>query len=148
MVRLTKQTDYALVLLARMARDGEPALWAAGDLAEATALPSPMVSKILKPLAKAGLLASQRGVKGGYRLARPPREITVAEVIETMEGPVSLTECTLSEGAQCEHLPHCPTAGNWRLINQAVEQALRGLTIADMSAPMRRLPDREPAAAG
>ena len=140
MVRLTKQTDYALVLLTHMAREQDCVRWTAGDLAEVASLPYPMVSKILKALGRAGVLASQRGVKGGYSLAREAAEISVAEVVESLEGPISLTECTHPDGSSCEHLGHCPTAGNWRLINEAVSNALRGLTLDRMAQPMRRLP--------
>lgn len=141
MIRLTKQTDYALVLLTLMAREGSDERFSASDLAERAKLPGPMVGKILKALAREGVLRSHRGVNGGYGLARPADEITVAEVITLFEGPIAFTECGEDGGAcECELLGACPNSGNWGLISQAVARALEGLTLERMSQPLTRLP--------
>ena len=92
MIRITKQTDYGIVLLTHLAAQPERQL-NAPELAAETQLPLPMVSKILKLLVREGLLLSHRGVKGGYSLGRPPAEITMAEIIASLEGPIAITEC-------------------------------------------------------
>lgn len=140
MVRLTKQTDYALVLLTFMARTHAQERWTATELAAETTLPPPMVSKILKALGRAGILVSHRGVKGGYSLCAPAAEISIARIVEVFEGPLALTECTHPGGAACDYAGHCPTAGNWGLISRAIAEALDSLTLEDMCRPMRRLP--------
>src|SRR6266581_647738 len=88
MLRMSKLTDYGLVLLTHMAQGGNPAVRTAQELARCSRVPLPTVSKILKELSKAGIVASQRGRHGGYSLARPPELISVAAVIEAPEGPV------------------------------------------------------------
>ena len=90
-----------------------------------------MVSKVLKALAREGLLVSQRGSKGGYRLAREPEEVTVSEMIRVLEGPVALTDCALGP-AQCEHETICAVREPWQLISRIVEKALADVTLADL----------------
>ena len=137
MIRITKQTDYGIVLLTHLAADPERQ-YNAPDLAAEAHLPLPMVSKILKLLAREGLLASHRGVKGGYSLARRPEAISMAEIIAALEGPIALTECISVEG-DCSHEPLCPVRSNWRRINQAVRTALEGITLAEMAHPRQKL---------
>jgi FeS assembly SUF system regulator len=137
MIRITKQTDYGIVLLTHLATDPERQ-YNAPDLAAEAHLPLPMVSKILKLLAREGLLASHRGVKGGYSLARQPEAISMAEIIAALEGPIALTECISVEG-DCSHEPLCPVRSNWRRINQAVRTALAGITLAEMAHPRQKL---------
>ena len=96
MIRITKQTDYGIVLLTHLAANPERQ-YTAPELAAEARLPLPMVSKILKLLARDGLLASHRGVKGGYSLARPAEEISMAEIIAALEGPIAITECVSDE---------------------------------------------------
>ncbi len=93
MLKITRQTDYAVMILTRFAQEGPARIHNARDLSEETEVPPPMASKILKILAREGLLISQRGVKGGYRLARPASQVTIGEVIRAIEGPVAITEC-------------------------------------------------------
>lgn len=135
MIRITKQTDYGIVLMTHLAADPER-LYNAPDLATEAGLPLPMVSKILKLLTRDGLLASHRGVKGGYTLSRSPVEITVDEIITSLEGPIAITECIEHSPGECEHERLCPTRGNWQLINQAVRQALERITLAEMTQPL------------
>lgn len=137
MFRITKQTDYGIVLLTHLATGSEERSNAPG-LAEETGLPLPMVSKILKLLVKDGILTSHRGVKGGYALARDPSQVSVEEIIAALEGPVALTECIDVAATECEHEPVCPTRTNWQKINQAVRQALRDITLEEMTQPIPR----------
>ncbi len=131
MIRITKQTDYGIVLLTHLATDPERQ-YNAPELAAEARLPLPMVSKILKLLAREGLLDSHRGVKGGYSLARVPEAISMAEIIAALEGPIALTECISVEG-DCSHEPLCPVRSNWRRINQAVRMALEGIALSEMA---------------
>ena len=134
MLRMTKQTDYGFVLLSRLAL--EPAqLVAASELAEETRLPLPMVSKILKLLARHGLLASHRGVKGGYTLARPAAAITAAEILRALEGPVALTVCIDGTPGECDREAFCEVRRPWQAINEAVDSALGRVTLADLARP-------------
>jgi FeS assembly SUF system regulator len=132
MFRLSKTTDYGIVLLAGLARDPSALPRNARELAECTDLPVPMVSKILKALAREGLLVSQRGSKGGYRLAREPEELTVSEMIRVLEGPVALTDCAIGP-ALCEHETMCAVREPWQMISRVVEKALANVTLADLA---------------
>jgi len=129
--RLSKATDYGIVLLAQLAGDASGDPQNARELAELSDLPLPMVSKILKALAREGLLESQRGAKGGYRLARAPEELTVSEMIRVLEGPVALTDCAIGPDL-CEHETLCAVREPWQLISRVVERALAEVTLADL----------------
>jgi len=131
MLRLTKLTDYGILLMARMAASDQN-LFTATELAESTRIPAPTVSKILQTLLHEGLLESIRGAKGGYRLARPASQINVRDIITVFEGSIALTECNLDH-ANCDQSEGCDTSSNWKRINQAVSQALESITLADMS---------------
>ncbi len=137
MIRLTKQTDYALVLLTQMATTPVCDMHTARDLAERTHLPLPMVSKILKTLGRHGLLISHRGSKGGYSLATDPENITVAEIIRVLEGPIALTECSVHSSTSCVIESSCPTSLNFRRISRAVTEALEGISLEEMAKPWR-----------
>jgi len=144
MLRISKLTDYATVVMTCLAR--APAdVMSAQELAERAHLELPTASKLLKTLSHAGLVESFRGVRGGYRLARPAVDITIADVVAAMEGPFGMTECSAHAGA-CGHEPHCSVRGNWRRISDAIESALRGVTLADMVVDAkprgRRIPMR------
>ncbi len=135
MLRITKLTDYAVIVLSGMV-DAQPVTsHTARDLSEKTKIPQPTVSKVLKVLARRGLVRSERGKNGGYRLSRGPETITVAEVIDAVEGPIAVTECSSEGRGCCELEGHCPTETNWVRINDAIKQALRGVTLADMVRP-------------
>jgi FeS assembly SUF system regulator len=131
MIRLGRHTDYGIVLMAHLADAGEGP-HAARDLAAETQLPLPAVSKLLKTLAREGLLVSARGAKGGYQLSRPASEITVPEMIEALEGPIALTDCTLHEGA-CSQESSCHVRSPWQRINQAVNDALSRIRLSDLA---------------
>lgn len=132
MIRITKQTDYGIVLLTHLAAQPERHL-NAPELAAETQLPVPMVSKILKLLVREGILLSHRGVKGGYSLARLPQEISMAEIIAALEGPIAITEC-IDVSSDCSHERLCPVRSNWQRINAAVRGALEGITLAEMTS--------------
>ena len=138
MIRLSKLTDYGLVLMAHMAQNQDRVLHTARDLAAESRLPLPTVSKLLKELVQGRLLVSHRGIRGGYSLARKPREISVAEVISVFEGPIALTECSTEISGMCDLEPCCPIKDNQRIISQAVRGALEKVMLSDLSQPLRR----------
>lgn len=131
MLKISKLTDYAIVVLERMARKAGDIHTAAG-LAEACGIAAPTVSKILKCLAKAGILNSTRGVHGGYALARAPESTSVAAVIRAMEGPIALTDCEGEHGG-CEQSSSCQARSGWDVINRAVRAALESVSLAEMA---------------
>jgi len=136
MIRIAKLTDYAIVVLSYFASDPQQPVHNARDLADRAKVPLPTVSKILKALARGELLVSQRGVNGGYRLARDPREISIADIIGAVEGPIAMTECSVSPAGLCDLESVCPVTANWQKINRVVGEALRSLTLADMAKPL------------
>ncbi len=129
MIKLTKLTDYAVVLLAYMA--AHPDWHKAAILAKDSGLPAASVAKLLKKLAKSGLLLTKQGAQGGYRLARAPHSITVAEMIVALDGPIALTDCAESQGS-CGLESLCGFRGRWDQVNRAVRLALETITLADM----------------
>ena len=134
MIKLSRVTDYGIVLLAHFAGREDGSTRSAREVAQETRLPAPMVSKILKSLAREGLLLSHRGAKGGYSLARSPEEISVSEMIAALEGPIGLTECTVHPGA-CVQESNCHVREPWQQINQVVRNALGAITLADLATP-------------
>jgi FeS assembly SUF system regulator len=135
MIRMTRLTDYGILLLTLFAREPRRPTRSARDLAAEARLPLPTVSKLLKVLARHGLLEAHRGVKGGFSLARPSSGITVAELIDALEGPIGVTDCSAHQG-ECGIERTCALRSNWRRINQVVIEALRGITLAEMAAPL------------
>jgi FeS assembly SUF system regulator len=134
MIRITKQTDYGIVLMTQLASRPERA-FNAPELAAEAGLPLPMVSKILKLLVREGLLASHRGAKGGYSLSLAPEEISMASIVAALEGPIAITECIAVSG-DCSHEALCKVRSNWGRINDAVRQALEGISLAEMTHPL------------
>lgn len=134
MLRIGKLTDYAMLIISRLARSDGSVL-SATVLAEAVHLPVPTVSKILKILSEAALVTSVRGSVGGYRLARPGNEITVANIITAMEGDFAVTECCEMTN-RCAINSVCTMRENWKKINKVVQSMLSGLTILDMLEPL------------
>lgn len=136
MLKLSKLSDYATVLMTQLA--SEPTrLHSANELADRTHVPVPTVSKLLKLLTRSGLVESLRGAQGGYRLARPAGQITVAAIVAALEGPFGLTQCAVHKG-DCAIESHCGVRSNWRVINTAIRHALEAVTLAEMTAPLRR----------
>ncbi len=134
MIRVGKLTDYATVILSVMAKD-KNRVFAAMEMAAMTGIALPTVSKILKILVNAKVLMSTRGSKGGYTLASEPENITVAAIISALEGPIALTECSISKQA-CEQASGCGIRANWHLINQTIHNALESVTLADLVRPL------------
>lgn len=134
MIRMSRLTDYGIVLMRYVAAN-PGGLHNAAEIAAGARLPMPTVSKLLRILAKEGLLVSHRGVKGGYELARPPRSISVEDIICALEGPIGMTVCT-SAHEVCEHESLCPVQGHWQKINRAIRQALEGISLAEMASPV------------
>jgi FeS assembly SUF system regulator len=131
MLRITKEADYGIMLLVCIAERPAGAIHTARRAAEWTGLPLPMVSKILRSLAREQILTSHRGVSGGYSLNRSPASTSVAEVIRALEGPISMVQCGSDPGA-CDQEALCPTRVNWTRISQEVEQALERVPISEM----------------
>ncbi|MET0224946.1 MAG: SUF system Fe-S cluster assembly regulator [Dokdonella sp.] len=136
MLRVSKLTDYATVVMTCLATAGDGVL-SAQVLAERARLEVPTVSKLLKQLAQAELVVSTRGINGGYRLARRPEQISIADIVTAMEGPIGMTECSAHAGS-CGHEPHCGVRVNWQRISQAIAGALAEVSLADMVKPPPR----------
>lgn len=147
MLSLTRKTDYALVALAGLASD-PPAAVSAHDLAERWRLPLPALRNILKDLARAGLLTSTQGINGGYRLARPAERITLAEVVDAIEGPVRLAVCCATpEGEQaeaCRLEDSCRVKGAVRQVHQRLVEYFSRVTLADLLAEQAPAIDDQP----
>jgi FeS assembly SUF system regulator len=138
MLRMSKLTDYGTLVLAQLA-SCEAGLSTCSAVAEATRLGQPTVSKLLKLLARAGLVVSVRGAQGGYALARPAVTITAAEILDALEGPVAITECSSAAGA-CDLEAHCRVGAAWQRINRSIRTALESVTLADLQAKAEPLP--------
>ncbi len=139
MIRLSRLSDYGIVLMAHLASFEDEGPHNAREVAADARLPLPVVSKLLKALAREGLLESHRGAKGGYTLARRPETISAAEMITALEGPIGLTECTVHPGT-CTQEPSCHVREPWQRINSAVCDALAEVTLADLAQPQRDTP--------
>ncbi|MFW5450130.1 MAG: SUF system Fe-S cluster assembly regulator [Methylophagaceae bacterium] len=133
MLRMSKLTDYGIVLMSYLASKTYQQ-HSAHTLSDAVQVPLPTVRKVLKALSHADLLKSERGAQGGYNLTRSPKSISVAEIITAIEGPIALTEC-VSEQSQCEQESHCDVQTNWTRINNAVSNALDEVKLSDMLVP-------------
>ncbi len=142
MLRLSKLTDYAVVVLARLARDGDAApsgpVQNALSLAGETGIAEPTVAKVLKLLAQAGLVEGVRGPRGGYRLTRPLASMPLSDIIVAINGPIALTACVDGGTGMCEAEGICPVRGRWDPVNDAIRRALSGITLADLAPPPRR----------
>lgn len=141
MLRISKLTDYATVILACLA-SAPDRLHAAAEVAELTRLSLPTVSKLLKSLQRAGLVSSTRGAHGGYQLTRPAAAISAAAILDALEGPVAITECS-GKDSHCgiEHV--CRVGRAWQRVNFAIRRTLSDITLAQLAgleaAPIRAL---------
>ena len=131
MLRISKLTDYATVILATLARDTTPRR-TASEVARSCNIATPTASKLLKQLQRAGLVESTRGLHGGYRLARPARQISAAAILSALEGPLALTECSTHD-SHCDLQANCSVGGNWQRINQAIHQSLEEISLAELA---------------
>ena len=132
MLRMSKQADYGIVLLSHFVPKGVGRVLTARDLSDESGLPLPTVAKILKRLARGGILESQRGVNGGYRLARSDREVTVACIVEVLEGPIGVVDCIPGVARTCRHEPRCPVTSPLQRLNARVRKTLEGLTLREL----------------
>ena len=137
MVRLSKLTDYGLVLMSHIAQGQGRSLRTARDLAVESRVPLFTVSKLLKELLRSGLLVSHRGIKGGYYLARDPAKISVLDVITALEGPVAFTECSTVVSGLCDLEPCCFIKNNQRIISQAMRGVLERISLLDLVQPLQ-----------
>ncbi|WP_025917548.1 SUF system Fe-S cluster assembly regulator [Herminiimonas sp. CN] len=134
MLRMSKMADYGTVILTTMVHQPERIQSAAG-IAAVIRVPVPTVSKILKILTREGLVTSLRGAKGGYLLSRPPTEITISHIINAMDGPIGMTECSITPGL-CSQESGCPVRANWQRVNRVVLDALDQVTLDQMIQPV------------
>ncbi len=137
MLRISKMTDYAIMVMVQLHRQPGEVL-SAQALADAALLELPTVSKVLKQLVNTGLVESYRGPAGGYSLIITGSEISVADIIEAIEGPIAMTECSIGEGL-CAQESKCSLRGNWQRISLAIAQALSGVSLAEMALPEKPL---------
>lgn len=137
MLRVSKMADYGTVVMVFLARAGDR-VYNAKEIAENIHLTVPTVSKLLKLLAGSGLLQSVRGAKGGYSLARAAEDISVADIIQAVEGSSGLTECALEEG-ECALEAVCQISDNWQLINTAIQSALASVALSELAKPKMQI---------
>lgn len=130
MLRISKLADYSTVVMSYLAREPDR-MHNARDIMEHTHIALPTISKILKILAKSGLLRSHRGMNGGYTLVIPPDQISIAQILAAMEGNLALTECS-GQHSHCSIEPICHIRSNWRSISHVVQESLKRITLADM----------------
>ena len=134
MIKLTNLADYAVVLMCHLAQEPQEMSSAVG-LAQMSRVPVPTVSKILGALSRAGVLRSQRGLKGGFYLGRAAEDISVADIVEAVDGPIALTNCIEDAPGDCTLETLCTMKPHWQAINLAVKGALSGITLAEIAAP-------------
>lgn len=135
MLRMSKLADYAFIILTQMSQEREQ-MWSATALAQGTTLPLPTVAKLMKLLARAGLVTAQRGAMGGYTLSRSSHEISIADIIEAVDGPISLTECAgMALGkTECDcAVKECPIKQNWSRVNRAIRGSLEVVHLSDLA---------------
>lgn len=139
MIKLSKLSDYAIVVLGCLAAE-QGQLQTAVVLARQTGIPEPTVAKVLKLLSKGDIVSSVRGVRGGYSLTRPAERISVAELIEALEGPISITSCAGNDVEfSCHISGSCPMSGGWGRVNHAIRMTLGGIYLAELLAPSRKV---------
>ena len=135
MLRISKMTDYAIMVMVELHASQSEVL-SAHALADRSHLELPTVSKVLKLLVNTGLVDSYRGASGGYSLERKATDISVAEIIAAIEGPIAMTECSVEEGL-CAQESSCSLRGNWQRISVAVAKAMEGVSLAEMAQPVK-----------
>lgn len=134
MIRVTKLTDYGVVLMAHAAKCHSDNKFTAAGLSQEILVPLPTVRKILKVLTHKGLLLSHRGVTGGYSLASKASDITLMDIVSALEGPMSLTECSTGEAGGCSRESVCGLRKNWSWVNSLLRNTLEGFTLEQMAA--------------
>jgi len=134
MLRLNRLTDYAIVAMSKMSHRPDD-VRTTTQISLETAVPMPTIAKLLNALVKGGLVFSHRGASGGYTLSRPAEDITAADIIQAVEGPISLTACVDGSDEKCGIQLDCPMSGNWNKVNQAIQKALKEVSLAELGAP-------------
>ncbi|QKS02287.1 Rrf2 family transcriptional regulator [Sphingomonas sp. CL5.1] len=133
-MRLSSLADYAVVMMTAAARHcGGAGRLNATLLAEETGVPLPTAQKLVSRLAAAGLIESARGTGGGFRLSRPPAAISLADVVEAVEGPIALTTCIETGHHDCAIEGNCRVKPHLKAVNEAVRGALAGVTLASLA---------------
>jgi FeS assembly SUF system regulator len=132
-MRLSSLADYAVVMMTAAARHCGQARINAAQIAEETGLPLPTVQKLVSRLSAAGLLRSVRGAGGGFRLARPAAAISLAEIVEAIEGPIAMTACLEHARHECGLEGSCSTQPHWPVVNAAVRGALAGVPLTQLA---------------
>ena len=138
-MRLSNLADYAIALMGETARHCGGEGVNATRLSECTAIPLPTAQKLVRMLSRAGLLTSARGAGGGVRLSRPAAAISVADIVEAIEGPIALTACVDANGRECTIESHCLIQPHGHDINLAVRGALDGISLASLAAPAKQM---------
>jgi len=138
-MRLSSLADYAVVMMTAAARHSGGACGQARLnatlLAEETGVPLPTAQKLVSRLSSAGLIESARGTGGGFRLARSPDAISLADVIEAVEGPIAMTTCVDDGRDHCSLDHHCSVKPHWGVVNEAVRGALASVSLASLAVP-------------
>ncbi|SLN57506.1 SUF system Fe-S cluster assembly regulator [Oceanibacterium hippocampi] len=135
MIKLSKMTDYGVVVMTQIAQEPDRVV-TGPDVALTTGLTVPTVAKLMRMLARGGLLLSHRGAHGGYSMARPASEIRISEIVAALEGPIALTSCVDGSDLSCVVEDSCPMRGGWNKINGAIRQALDDVRLSEMMPPM------------
>ena len=140
MLKLTKKADYGLIALRHLSVQAGTA--SAKDIADAYRVPLPLLSKVLQKLVRTGMLVSEQGVNGGYRLARPASEINALEVIRAIDGPIILTQCFTehAEPVECSQSMGCPVREPLRKVHEGILRLLTNISIADLSSDDMPIP--------
>ncbi|HEY6814521.1 MAG TPA: SUF system Fe-S cluster assembly regulator [Croceibacterium sp.] len=134
-MRLSSMADYAVVTMCAAARHCGTARVSAADLAEETGLPAPTVQKLVSLLSRAGLLRSVRGAGGGLKLARPAAAISLADIVEAVEGPITLTPCVEHGRHDCALEASCSVRPHWGVVNETLRGALAGVPLTRLAQP-------------
>ncbi|MCT2557912.1 Rrf2 family transcriptional regulator [Tsuneonella sp. YG55] len=130
-MRLSNLADYAVVTMSAAARHCGGGRTSAGELAVETGLPAPTVAKVVSKLTAAGLLRSVRGAHGGLQLARPAAAISLADIVEAVEGPIALAACI--DGGECAVDHDCRVRPHWPIVNETLRGALAGVTLTRLA---------------
>jgi Rrf2 family protein len=143
MLRLSKKADYALLAMRHMAAHSEKSALSARELAEAYDIPAELLAKVLQKLVRARLLASHQGIHGGYGLSRPPAAISVADVIQAVDGPLTVTACSDSDHS-CDQYAKCNIRDPLWRIKDRIVSALAATSVADLAVDMSSIPPGTP----
>ena len=143
MLKLTKKADYGLIALRHLAVSRPRASASAKDIADSYGIPLPLLSKVLQKLARGGLLISEQGTNGGYRLARAARDISTLEAVRVIDGPIILTKC-FTEHAGCDQTALCPVREPLRKVHEGILSLLANISLADLASEEMQIPSVRP----